>query len=92
MNKRTVITWIIIIFSLLGIWSLIKWLSTPQAESHKSAWYYLDQVIELRKVKQIKVDEITELNKRIEEYQKLKDKLQYSWFSYMWDPFSLSWK
>ena len=93
-NKKPIINWLILLLWLLSIIYIIYRANSAiwNEPKQQTAWYYLDQIIELRKEKQSKVNEINELNKRIEEYNKLKDKLQYSWFSYMSDPFIMSWQ
>lgn len=49
----------------------------------KSAGWYLDQIVELRQQKQLKLDEVKLIDDKIAEYRKTMDKLQYSWLDYM---------
>ena len=49
----------------------------------KSAGWYLDQIVELRQQKQLKLDELKLIEDKILEYRNIMDKLQYSGLDYM---------
>lgn len=49
----------------------------------KSAGWYLDRIVKLRQEKQIKLDEIKQIDNKIIEYREIMDWLQYSWLDYL---------
>lgn len=69
-----IIIWLILVGSIV----LFMW-----NKETKTAWWYLDEIVELRQVKQNKLDEIKQLDEQIIEYRKIMDWIQYSWVNYL---------
>lgn len=49
----------------------------------KTAWRYLDRIVELRTEKQYLLNQIKELDTQIIEYREIMDSLQFSWLDYL---------
>ncbi len=73
MEKYFIIWWVV----SLGVIVLIF---TNREE--KTAWWYLDRIVEKRIEKKEFLNKITDIDKEILEYKKIMDNLQYSWLDY----------